>query len=311
MLRFYKTNAKTKDLEKIDHPETDCWMDLVAPTESEIETVLNTTHIDEDLIRKMLDDDEIPRIETSENATMTVIDVPIADEDGEYITNPVGIIVTDNNFLITISPSSATVFNIFRDNKMRDFRTAKKTRFLIQVLNIAAAEYLKVLDEVYREIETKEEVLKKSTRNEDLIDLLATEKTLVYFMSSLKENALVLERLGKGIVLPLYEGDIDLLEDAEIENRQAIDMAGIYREILSSITDTYATIVSNNLNNVMKFLAGMTIVVSVPTIISSFFGMNVTFGVIASNPFSALALLVLSILASVTIAIILKKKGLL
>ena len=162
---------------------------------------------------------------------------------------------------------------------------------------------------IYNNIENKEKVLQQSTKNEDLIDLLSTEKTLVYFGTSLKENDLVLERLSKGLVLPLFEGDLDLLEDALIENRQAIDMAGIYQNILNSITETYATIVSNNLNNVMKFLAGATIVLSIPTIISSFLGMNVQFGVIGISNFSAIAILLFSILASVLVALWLKKKG--
>ena len=119
----------------------------------------------------------------------------------------------------------------------------------------------------------------------------------------------MLERLSKGLVLPLFEGDLDLLEDALIENRQAIDMAGIYQNILNSITETYATIVSNNLNNVMKFLAGATIVLSIPTIISSFLGMNVQFGVIGISDMSAIAILIFSVLASVLVAFWLKKKG--
>ena len=195
---------------------------------------------------------------------------------------------------------------------MRNFRTAKKTRFLIQILNVAAAQYIKVLDEVYSDIENKEATLKRSTENEDLIDLLQTEKTLVYFTSSLKENDMVLERLSKGVVLPLYEGDLDLLEDAMIENRQAIDMARIYRDILSSITNTYATVISNNLNNVMKFLAGITIVLSVPTMISSFLGMNVNFGTgVATDPYGPAIILGISIVASVLIAIWLNKRDLL
>ena len=194
---------------------------------------------------------------------------------------------------------------------MRDFRTAKKTRFLIQIMNAAAAEYLRVLGNIYHKIEVREDTLQKATKNEDIVDLLMTEKTLVYFTTSLKENNLVLERLNKGVVLPLYEGDLDMLEDAIIENNQAIDMAGIYREIIQSMTETYATIVSNNQNNVMKFLAGITIVLSIPTMISSFLGMNVQFGVIGTDPAAAWIILIASFAISIGAAIILKKKDLL
>ncbi len=311
MLKCYKTNLQKKRTEEVSSIETDCWIDLVMPNQKEIDQVIAATEVDRNLIMKMLDDDELPRVETSGNATLVVIDVPVYNGEHKNITYPLGIIISKNNYIITISPKTTSVLNAFRADKVRDFRTAKKTRFLIQILNTTAAQYIKVLDEVYRDIESKEGVLKKSTENEDLIDLLAVEKTLVYFASSLKENDLVLERLSKGIVVSLYEGDLDLLEDAIIENRQAIDMAKIYRDILSSITNTYATVISNNLNNVMKLLAGMTIVLSIPTMISSFLGMNVQFGIIGTHPASAFVVLGISIVASLIIAWWLKKKDLL
>lgn len=312
MLKCYKTNLRRKVTEEIAQIEPDCWIDLVTPNEKEIDSVVAATEIDRDLIMKMLDDDELPRVETSGNATLVVIDVPAYGGINRNITYPLGIIVTTNNYFITIAPKTTPILNSFRNNKVRNFHTAKKTRFLIQILNVAAAQYIKVLDEVYSDIENKEATLKRSTENEDLIDLLQTEKTLVYFTSSLKENDMVLERLSKGVVLPLYEGDLDLLEDAMIENRQAIDMARIYRDILSSITNTYATVISNNLNNVMKFLAGITIVLSVPTMISSFLGMNVNFGAgVAADPYGPAIILGISIVASVIIAIWLNKKDLL
>ena len=311
MLRFYKTDQQTKEIVKLEKPEVDCWIDMVAPTDEEIAEVLNVTKIDSDLLTKMRDDDELPRVETSKTATLIVIDVPAVDDDADYITYPIGIIVTNNNYVITISPRKTNILHSFRKNLIRDFRTAKKTRFLIQIMNASAAEYLRVLENIYHKIEAREDTLQKATKNEDLVDLLITEKTLVYFTTSLKENTLVLERVNKGVVLPLYEGDLDMLEDAIIENNQAIDMAGIYREIIQSMTETYATIVSNNQNNIMKFLAGITIVLSIPTIISSFLGMNVWFGEIGTNHASAWIILAISVLASLGVAAWLKKRGML
>lgn len=311
MLRFYKTDQQTKEIVKLEKPEVDCWIDMVAPTDEEITEVLNITKIDADLLTKMRDDDELPRVETSKTATLIVIDVPAVDDDADYVTYPIGIIVTNNNYVITVSPRKTNILHNFRKNLVRDFRTAKKTRFLIQIMNASAAEYLRVLENIYHKIEDREDALQKATKNEDLVDLLMTEKTLVYFTTSLKENTLVLERVNKGVVLPLYEGDLDMLEDAIIENNQAIDMAGIYREIIQSMTETYATIVSNNQNNVMKFLAGITIVLSIPTMISSFLGMNVQFGVIGTDPAAALIILIISFIVSIVTAIILKKKDLL
>ncbi len=311
MLRFYKTDQQTKEIVKLEKPEVDCWIDMVAPTDEEITEVLNITKIDADLLTKMRDDDELPRVETSKTATLIVIDVPAVDDDADYVTYPIGIIVTNNNYVITVSPRRTAILRNFRKNLVRDFRTAKKTRFLIQIMNASAAEYLRVLENIYHKIEDREDALQKATKNEDLVDLLITEKTLVYFTTSLKENTLVLERVNKGVVLPLYEGDLDMLEDAIIENNQAIDMAGIYREIIQSMTETYATIVSNNQNNIMKFLAGVTIVLSIPTMISSFLGMNVQFGVIGTDPAAALIILIISIIVSIITAIVLKKKDLL
>lgn len=312
MLKFYKTNTQDKQTAEIAAITPDCWINLTTPSETEIDQVIAATNIDHDLIMKMLDDDELPRIEASGNATLVVIDIPaLSSSHNRYVTYPLGIIITDNNYLITISPKETNILDDFCNDKIHDFRTAKKTRFLIQILNAAAAKYLRILDEIYRDIEDKEAILKKSTENKDLIDLLATEKTLVYFISSLKENDLVLERLSKGTMLPLYEGDLDMLEDAMIENRQAIDMAGIYRDILSSTASTYATIISNNLNSVMKFLAGMTIVVSIPTMIFSFLGMNVQLGSIGTNDRAIFYIFGISIVISIGVAILLKRKGLL
>ncbi len=315
MLKIYKTTQVEKKLKKAKKISADSWIDMVSPTQEEIEKVLEMTNIDEDLIIKMLDDEERPRIEVTDNATLVVIDTPYLESNDKdhfvYNTSPLGIIITDNNYVITVSPSGTKVLSNFKKNKVKDFRTAKKTRFLIQILIETATEYIRVLNKVNKRIEIKEQVLSKSTSNKDLIDMLDIEKTLVYFLTSLKANDLVLEKLSKGKILPLFEGDSDLLDDAIVEIKQAIEQSEIQRNILESITDTYATIVSNNMNEVMKFLAGVTIVISIPTMISSFLGMNVPFGDVGENPLSAIIIFIVSIIISVIIAIILKKKNLL
>ena len=144
MLRIYKTNGTTKNTKKIKKMIADSWIDLVSPTVTEVEMVAEKTKIDKDLILKMMDEDELPRIEQSGNATLIVIDTPSLDE-GVYTTNPLGIIITDNNYIITIAPKKIFVLSEFRKDKVKDFRTAKKTRFLIQILLKTASLYLKVL----------------------------------------------------------------------------------------------------------------------------------------------------------------------
>lgn len=314
MLKYYKTNPDTKELERRNGFETDCWIDLVRPTADEIDEIVENTNIDRGLLEKMCDADELPRVETSGKETLVVIDVP-ASEDKEsnnsYVTYPLGIIVSDNNYIITVSPVETGILDDFRKGISNDFRTAKKTRFLIQIFTVAAARYLKVLNIICKTIDAKERSMQKSTTNKDLVELLAAEKTLVYFANSLKENRLVLNRIGKENVSPLYDGDEDLLEDAIIENEQALDMADVYRKILKSISETYSAVINNDQNEIMKFLAGVTIILSIPTIISSFFGMNVPFGVIGTNQFSAAIILAGSFVVSVILAIWLKKRGML
>lgn len=314
MIQIYRTDKEKNKCVKIDTIEENTWIDMVAPTESEISTVVKETNIDKDLILKMLDEEELPRIEVSGNATLIVIDTPfLADNHykNKYKTYPLGIIITDNNYVITISLKKTDLLNDFKQNKIKSFYTDKKNRFLIQILLKSATSYLKVLKQVNLDMTEKEKVLSKSTQNKHLIELLDIEKTLVYFLTSLKANDLVLDKLVKGNILSIYEEDLDLLEDAQIENKQAIEMSEIYRDILSSVTDTYATIVSNNLNIAMKFLAGITIVFSIPTMIASFLGMNVPLGSIGKNNFSFLIVAFLSFCLAGIIAYWLKKKDML
>lgn len=308
MLKIYKTNAIEKTISKVKKITVDCWMELTTPTNDEIDKIVNKTGIDKDLVTKVLDLEELPRVEQSGNATLVVVDTPFLDEDHQYTTIPLGIIITENNYVITVSAKKTTILNAFKNDKVKDFRTAKKTRFLIQILLHSAASYLRILKQVSRDIEEKEEELKKSTKNKDLIDMLEIEKTLVYFMTSLKANDNVLNKLSKGIMLPLYENDRELLDDAIIEHKQAMEMATIYKDILLSIKDTYSTIVSNNLNNAMKFLAAATIVLSIPTMISSFLGMNIELGVITKLDNGFPLVIIISLLTSLIVAYLLKKK---
>lgn len=308
MLKIFKTNTQDKTVKKAKKITMDCWMELTTPTNDEIDKVVAKTQVDKDLITKMLDVEELPRIERSGNATLIVVDTPYLDEDHQYITIPLGIIITDNNYVITVSPKRTTILNAFKQDKVKDFRTAKKTRFLIQILLHTAAAYLRVLKQVSRDIDKKEEELKKSTRNKDLVDMLELEKTLVYFMTSLKSNDVVLGKLSKGNVVPLYENDAELLEDAIIEYKQAMEMTTIYKGILLSIKDTYSTVVSNNLNIAMKFLAAATIVLSIPTMISSFLGMNIDLGKISKMDNAFPLVIVISLVTSLIVALFLKKK---
>lgn len=201
------------------------------------------------------------------------------------------------------------IFNDFLTGKVKNFYTEKKSRFTMQIMLKVASRYIRDLKNINDETNKSEQSLKKSTNNNDLLKLMHLQKSLVYFSTSLKSNDVALERLQKTNIIPLYEEDIDVLEDVIIENRQAIEMASIYSSILTSTIEVFGTIISNNLNIIMKFLAGFTIVLAIPTIISSFMGMNVPLGIFEKNKYALPLLIVIAFIVSYIAAKILKKKN--
>ena len=313
MMRIYKTELETGTLNELKVMEEDCWIHLVHPTLDEVKQVCAKTGADERLISKVLDEEELSRIEVEGESTLIVLNIPYLVDHAhknKYRTLPLGIIHT-NRHIITIILKENKLFEDFENGNIRDFHTEKKTRFTIQLLLRISQGYLFGLDEMNKDIERQEHQLAKATKNQELIEMLNIEKSLVYFMGSLKYNQATLERLSKGNVIPFYEEDKDLLEDAMIESNQAIEMATIYKEIMASTTETYASVISNNLNVIMKFLAGITIVFSVPTMVASFMGMNVPLGDFATNPASFFILILISLGVALLIAYWLKKKDML
>lgn len=314
MIKIFKNEFDSEIVKKIDKIEDNCWINLVKPTAEEIKVVVDTLNIEEDLITKVLDEEELPRIEKTDNATLVVVDGPYMEDvhvKSKYTTYPLGIIICNDSHIITVSLKEFSVLKEFEQGKVKTFYTYKKSRFLIQLLLKMASFYLRALNYINNDIHKREKVLYHSTSNKQLVELLDIEKTLVYFITSLKANDRVLDKLSKGNVIQLYDEDVELLEDTLIENRQGIEMCSIYREILSSITDTYGTIVSNNLNLIMKFLAGITIVLSIPTMISSFLGMNVPLGKLGENQYAFSIVCIIAFLIAILVAWMLKKRDML
>ena len=312
MLRVFKT-SDDGTLEKLKNIETNTWIDLVEPTEEEIKEVVEKTDIPANLLIKLLDSDEVARIEKEDDATLIIIDVPyVIDKKikNKYYTLPLGII-SYKNYLVTIAVKETEVVQDVMENRVKSVFTMKKSRFLIQILHRVATLYLKYLKEINLEIEAKEKNLINATNNKYLLQLMNIQKSLVYFVTSLKSNDIILEKLEKGNLIEFYEEDMDVLEDAIIENRQGIETSLIYREIVASLQETYSGVISNNLNEIMKFLAGITIVFSIPTMIASFMGMNVPLGVLANNDYSFMFIMSISIFSAFVIALILKKKDML
>ncbi len=314
MIKIYETDNKTLELKEINDFKKNSWIDMENPTYDEISVVSEKTEIDKELLTKLLDEEELPRIEVDGNSTLIVIDTPYITDSNykhKYNTKPLGIIINNNGYFVTISLKRQAVLDDFKEGKVKDFNVSKKSKFIYQILLKTSSAYQKELFSINEYINQKEKTLYKSTSNKELVALLNIEKTLVYFLTSLKANDIVLEKLSKGNIINLYKCDNSLIEDCIIENKQSIEMTSIYREILTSMTDTYATIISNNLNDIMKFLAGITIVFSIPTMVASFIGMNVPLGSIGTSNISFLLIIIFSFILSIIIAIILKKKNML
>lgn len=280
MIKIYNTNIETNKFEEIKDFQKGSWINLINPSENEIKKVCESIKIQESFIRDALDYEEKARIDKEEEdeTILFVVDVPIterSDENEIYTTMPLGMIVVRDDFFVTVSLKRNKVIDSFEKRKIKNFQTYKKSRFIFQILYLNASYFLDYLKQINKETEIAEYILKNSMKNKELLKLLSLEKGLVYFTTSLKSNEIVMEKTMRGKIIKLYEDDEDILEDAITENRQAIEMAKIYSDILNGTMDAYASIISNNLNGVMKFLTSITIVLAVPTMISSFWGMNV------------------------------------
>lgn len=280
MIEYFKSDARL--LSPLYEFEPGCWVNLVRPTSEEITHVLATTGVEEDFLRAALDPEESSRVELEEDQTLLIVDIPTLeesnveqDESKIFGTLPMGIIVLPNT-VITVCLQDTTVLRGIAQNKVRDIHTAMRTRFVLQILLRVAGLFLRNLRMIERDFTKIERRLYDSLKNEELIQLLGLSKSLVYFSASLKGNEVTMEKMLRGRILKLYEDDRDLLEDALIEIRQAIEMAGIYSSILAGTMDAYASVVSNNLNIIMKVLTVITIIMTIPNIIFGFYGMNIT-----------------------------------
>jgi len=309
MLNIYISNING-ELEELEDIRNGCWINLVAPTEDEIKFVSNKLQIPIDFIRDALDDEERSRIEKEDHHVLIIVDIPIisTDEVGAtiYDTIPIGMIITESCF-ITVCLQENPIFEQFARNKVKGFYTYMKTRFAFQLLYIISTYYLRYLKQINRKTSEIEKELHQSMKNKELFSLLSLEKSLVYFTTSLKANNIVMERLLRLNYLKMYEEDQDLLQDVIIENKQAIEMTEVYSSILSGMMDAFASVISNNVNIVMKFLTAITIVISIPTLIASIYGMNVHLP-LQEHPYAFFVPISISLILSSLIAVIFWKK---
>ncbi len=275
MLTIYKNTEN--GLQEYDEFVTNSWVNLVDPTSDEIEQITEWG-VPQDFITYPLDIDERPRTEREDNGTIFIlIRIPYFQgmkADIPYTTIPLGIVLTDR-FILTICRWPNDIMQEFSSGRVRNLSTGKRNRLVLRILLATANKYLSYLREINKSVEVLEDRLQRSMQNNEVLEILKHEKSLVYFSTALKSNELMLERLQRSQLFKLYPEDEDLLEDVITENQQAIEMVNITVNILSSLMDAFSSIISNNLNVVMKFLTSVTIILSIPTIVTSFFGMNV------------------------------------
>jgi magnesium transporter len=310
MLEIFKSLDET--LFKLEEIEDGAWINLVNPTSEELDFIEKELSVERDFLRAALDDEESARLETEEGQVLILVDTPYVEKQDDHIiyeTLPLGIIITDKN-IITVCLKNSIVLDQFEKNSIRTFYTYKKYRFLYQILYKNAQRYLLYLRQIDKMSNYIEEQLHQSMKNKELIQLLDLTKSLVYINTSLKANQIVLEKILRINIIKKYSEDEDLLEDVIIENKQAIEMATIYSGILSGTMDAFASLISNNLNIVMKLLTSITILMAIPTIFSGLFGMNFANLPFSGSPYGFWIVIGMSVATAGIVGFILAKKNL-
>lgn len=315
MIEILKTTDKNKLVELgINEAQNGSWFNLINPTYDEIQKVSLILNFDESFLRNSLDTDERSRIEFDDDCALIITNIPIMEDEDAYDTLPLGIILTPRGF-ITVCSKKNNVVGSFNKETSNSFDTSKKTKFMLDILFRSTKYYLRYLNYIYKKSEEIEEQLRKTMKNKALFQLFEMQKSLVYFTTALKDNHIVLQKIMRltqnakqNSLFKFSEDDIDLLEDVIIENKQALEMVEMHRNILENMMDTFASIISNNLNIVMKFLTSIAIIFAIPTMFSSFWGMNVPvpFG---AHQYGFLIVSCISLIAATGAAVFFAKKG--
>lgn len=310
--RFITDNGRLKEIEEY---LPGCWIDLTKPEKEECEKVAARYGIEISDILAAMDDEESSRIDVEDEYTMILFDIPaveIRHKQEAYTTIPLGIIWTDE-VIITICSKETPILQQFVKNLIKGFSTKKQVRFCYQILLRACMVYQSYLRVIDRKRIEMEERISNNTEDADIINLHELESNLVYFDTSLRANRLVLERVSRYSKIRRYPEDQELLEDVIVENQQAIEMTQIYRDIMRGTRELMSSVIDNRLNNVMKYLASITIVMAIPTIISGLYGMNVDTGWMpfANVPFGFEIICAVTALICVITLIILRKRKML
>lgn len=311
MIEIFRTDHC--QLNRLEEYTDGIWINIVNPTSRELNKIAEKYDIEIDDLASSLDEEESSRITLEDGYTLLLVDIPtpeVRHEKKMYTTIPLGIVIKQQT-IITICREDTPVINYFINNKVREFSTKKKMRFIYQILFRSAYLYQLYLRGIDKKRVEIEERVDGDTQNIDLIELHELESTLVYFATSLRSNSVVIERLRRYKRLEQYPEDMELLEDVIVEYQQAIEMTTIYRDIIDGTRELLSSIIDNRLNNVMKYLTSITIVMAIPTIISGIYGMNVDekWMPFANTPFGfGVICLIIVIICIITLWILRKKK---
>jgi magnesium transporter len=306
MITIYKTVAG-KLVEQTRYSKG-VWINAVSPEEEEIEQLI-TWGVPREVITSALDADELARAEKEDGVTFIIFRVPFFHGDQKdipYTTIPMGV-ATSTKWIVTISSQRTELLRESRKSKEHPLHTRKHNTFILHILYNTAKLYLQHLTSINRIVDNLEDRLSVSIRNKELFELLKYQKSLVYFATALKTNDLMVERLQRLQLFQKYDEDQDLLDDVLTENRQAMEMNNISSNILSQMMDAFASMISNNQNEVIKLLTSVTIVLSIPVVVASFFGMNLNLP-FQGQPMAFEITLAISVLLSALAIFILRKK---
>lgn len=275
MMKIYRT--QDKQLTRATDFTEGVWVCMTAPTQEEVREVAATLDIEQADLQAALDPEESARIALEDGYTVILVDIPVkpaGQGEGIYTTVPLGILLTQD-LIITVCSVETAVLGDFAACRVRGFSTRKKMRFVYQILYRAATLYQQELRLIDRRRQSIEKNLTGDLRDSDLMELHGLESSLVYFATSLRANLTVLDRLTRYKRLEQYPDDRELLDDVIVEIRQAIEMTGIYRDDIKGTRELFSSILDNRLNNAMKYLTSITLIMAVPTVISGLYGMNV------------------------------------
>jgi len=300
MISIYKTINKR--LEQIPSPEPGCWVNVVEPTLEELEFICKTLPFTEEYINDPLDVDEKARAERDEDILFTLIKIPHFQgkkDDTPFMTIPLGVIM-NSEYIVTVTNEENVIIQEFENNRVKGLNTLKHYRFLLQILLKTAAKFLMHLREINKTVDAIEDKLEVSMHNKDIFELLKYQKVLIYYTTALKSNDLMMARLNRLQLLRTYEEDEELFQDVVTEFQQAIEMTNIANNILLQMTNAYASIINNNMNTIIKTLTLITIALYVPTLIASFFGMNVP-NTFEEAPYAFVIIIFMSLTMSATL----------